>query len=122
MNMITLEGRHTAATSAASSNAATSNTVRALRPGTAAGPADETLSALDTGLMATFNTRLHCRRPMQIVDPNEVSPREPLQVGGLSDFAELTEPAPAVRPITYRCQCGFTMDEAAVVSDYAVAS
>lgn len=110
--MITLEGRQ----------AATASTVRALRTGAVAGPAEETLSALDTGLMATFSTRLHCRRPMQIVDPNEVSPREPLQVGGLSDFAELTEPAPAERPVTYRCQCGFTMDEAAVVSDYAAAS
>ena len=75
--MITLEGRQ----------AATASTVRALRTGAVAGPAEETLSALDTGLMATFSTRLHCRRPMQIVDPNEPSPREPLQVGGLSDFA-----------------------------------
>jgi hypothetical protein len=111
MNMITLEGRQ----------AATTNTVRALRTGAEAGPAYEALSALDTGLMATFSTRLHCRRPMQIVDPNEVSPREPLQVGGLADFAE-TLPAPAGQPVTYRCQCGFTMDEAAAVSDYAVAS
>lgn len=112
MTMITLEGRQ----------AATTSTVRALRAGAFDGPGDETLSALDTGLMATFSTRLHCRRPMQIVDPNEISPREPLQVGGISDFAELTEPAPADRPVTYRCHCGFTMDEAAVVSDYAVAS
>jgi hypothetical protein len=112
MNMITLEGRQ----------AATASTVRTLRTSAVAVPAEETLSALDTGLMATFSTRLHCRRPMQMVDPNEVSPREPLQVGGLSDFAELTEPAPAERPVTYRCQCGFTMDEAALVSDYAVAS
>lgn len=110
--MITLEGRQ----------AATTGPVRRLRPGAVAGPAGETLSALDTGLMATFSTRLHCRRPMQIVDPNEVSPREPLQVGGLSDFAERSEPAPAGRPVTYRCQCGFTMDEAAGVSSYAVAS
>lgn len=110
--MITLEGRQSATTS----------TVHALRAGAVAGPGDESLSALDTGLMATFSTRLHCRRPMQIVDPNEVSPREPLLVGGIADFAELTEPAPAHRPVTYRCQCGFTMDEAAVVSDYAAAS
>ncbi|WP_457972951.1 hypothetical protein [Arthrobacter sp. D1-17] len=120
--MITLEGRQTATPSAATSKAVTSNTVRALRTGAVTGPADETFSAVDIGLMATFSSRLHCRRPMQMVDPNEVSPREPLQVGGLSDFAELTEPAPAERPVTYRCQCGFTMDEAAVVSNYAVAS
>ena len=115
--MITLEGRQ-----AATAGAAASNTVRALRTAAAAGTADDTLSALDTGLMATFSTRLHCRRPMQIVDPDEVSPRQPLQVGGFSDVAELTEASPAERPVTYRCQCGFTMDEAAVVSDYAVAS
>lgn len=110
--MITLAGRQ----------AATTSTARSLWSGAVAEPGDETLSALDTGLMATFSTRLHCRRPMQIVDPNEVSPREPLRVGGLSDCAELTEPAPAERPVTYRCQCGFTMDDAAIVSDYAVAS
>jgi hypothetical protein len=108
MNMITLEGRP----------AATATTVRARWTGADAQPADETLSALDTGLMATFSTRLHCRRPMEIVDPNELSPRQPLHVGGLSE-ARL---APTEAPITYRCQCGFTMDEASAVRDYAVAS
>src|SRR5688500_12560672 len=107
MNMITLNERPDA----------TKMTARAGWAGAAAGLGDETLSALDTGLMTTFSSRVHCRRPMELVDPNEVSPRQPLHVDGLS----LAQPAPAEQPVTYRCQCGFTMDEAAV-RDYAAAS
>ena len=95
----------------------TKKTTRASWASAAAGLGDEKLSALDTGLMATFSSRVHCRRPMELVDPHEVSPRQPLQVDGLA----LAQPAPAEQPVTYRCQCGFTMDEAAV-RDYAIAS
>jgi hypothetical protein len=37
------------------------------------------------------------------------------------DGLSLAQQAPAEQPVTYRCQCGFTMDEAAV-RDYAIAS
>jgi hypothetical protein len=84
-----------------------------------AGLAD--VAVVDAGLLTTLNSRLHCRRPMELVDPAEVTPRQPLQVGGLSvtrgDDLRTSE-----RPVTYRCQCGFTMDEPALVREYATAS
>ncbi|MBT2521952.1 hypothetical protein [Arthrobacter sp. ISL-28] len=66
---------------------------------------------LDAGLLRTLSSRLHCRRPMELVDPDEVSPRQPLQVGGYSISTSGGRQA-AQRPVTYRCQCGFTMDQA----------
>jgi hypothetical protein len=112
--MITLEGRPDAATELLPAEANLVGDGADL-----AGLAD--VAVVDAGLLMTLNSRLHCRRPMELVDPAEVSPRQPLQVGGLSvahgDGLRTTE-----GPATYRCQCGFTMDEPALVREYAAAS
>lgn len=118
--MITLEGRPDAATNILASEANLAGGGADL-----AGQADLTdladVGVVDVGLLMTLNSRLHCRRPMELVDPAEVSPRQPLQVGGFpvaqGDVLRASE-----RPVTYRCQCGFTMDEPGLVREYATAS
>ena len=87
---------------------------------------------VDVELMATLSTRMHCRTPMQRVDPDSSPIREtvhvdiaaPMQVGdgpaqrgmpadrlalqeqgGPADSAAMAE-----RAVTYRCACGFTID------------
>ncbi|NKX54034.1 hypothetical protein [Arthrobacter mobilis] len=63
-----------------------------------AGSADPTgpgieLAGADSALELTLATRMHCRRPMQVVEDSGLSPSR--------------LPADTV---TYRCCCGFTMD------------
>jgi hypothetical protein len=86
-----------------------------------AGTALDAGTILDAGLLRTLSSRLHCRRPMELVDPDEVSPLQPLQVGGQSISTGRGRQA-AERPVTYRCQCGFTMDAEASVQEFASAS
>lgn len=112
--MITLEGHPDAA-----------KTILPAEANLAGDSADLTVltdvAVVDAGLLTTLNSRLHCRRPMELVDPAEVSPRQPLHVGGLS-VAHGDDLRTPERPVTYRCQCGFTMDGPALVREYATAS
>ena len=84
------------------------------------GTAMDAGTILDAGLLRTLSSRLHCRRPMELVDPDEVTPLQPLQVGGQSSTGRRWQAAE--RPVTYRCQCGFTMDAEASVQEFASAS
>lgn len=85
------------------------------------GTAMDSGTILDSGLLRTLSSRLHCRRPMELVDPDEVSPLQPLHVGGYSISTGGGRQA-AQQPVTYRCQCGFTMDAEASVQEFASAS
>ncbi|HEU4668519.1 MAG TPA: hypothetical protein VFS79_12750 [Arthrobacter sp.] len=76
----------------------------------------------DMGLLVTLSSRMHCRAPMQLVDPEALPVRLPVYVDG-----------PTVVPVgvgigavsehveTYRCACGFTID-VPVLSEHALAS
>ena len=59
--------------------------------------ANGTGAVADSALMATLASRLHCRTPMKRLDRQE----------GIA---------------TYRCMCGFTMDDPSLAVDYAAAS
>lgn len=76
----------------------------------------------DMGLLVTLNSRVHCRAPMQLVDPEELPVRLPVYVDettvvpvreGVVTVSEHVE--------TYRCACGFTID-VPVLSEHALAS
>src|SRR6478735_12220856 len=88
------------------------------------GPAEQFLATtvpVDAGLLMTLNSRMHCRTPMQLVDHGELPVRQPVYVDG--------DTVVALRPgcvpesiVTYRCACGFTIDDpgaVAAVSDQA---
>ena len=82
-------------------------------------PLDSTLPA-DMGLLLTLNSRMHCRAPMQLVDPEELPVRLPVYVDGTSVVpAGISAVSEHVE--TYRCACGFTID-APVLSEHALAS
>jgi hypothetical protein len=76
----------------------------------------------DLGLLATLNSREHCRAPMQLVDPEELPVRLPVYVDGTTvvpvgiGFGAVSEHVE-----TYRCACGFTIDVPAL-SEHALAS
>ncbi|MCW2134920.1 hypothetical protein B0G38_004109 [Arthrobacter sp. VKM Ac-2550] len=58
---------------------------------------------------------MHCRKPMQVVDADRPSVSEPLLVGAEPSGAAvgsgaIAEPYPVT---TYRCDCGFTLEEPA---------
>ncbi|MDT0171172.1 hypothetical protein [Pseudarthrobacter sp. BRE9] len=79
---------------------------------------------VDAGLLMTLNSRMHCRMPMQLVDHGEMPVREPVYVDGNSVVA-LRTGFVAESVVTYRCACGFTIDDpgaAMPVSDQALAS
>ncbi|MGN7149943.1 hypothetical protein ACTHQ6_13215 [Arthrobacter sp. SAFR-179] len=78
---------------------------------------------VDAGLLMTLNSRMHCRMPMQLVNHGEMPVREPVYVDGNSVVALRGSVAESV--VTYRCACGFTIDDpsaAMPVSDQALAS
>lgn len=124
-NMITLEERPGAAAKflPAGADPAGSDAGLVSIAGTAmcVGTTMDAGTFLDAGLQRTLSSRLHCRRPMELVDPDAVSPLQPLQVGGHSTGTG-AGPATAERPVTYRCQCGFTMDADAFAQEFASAN
>src|SRR3954468_19546214 len=65
----------------------------------------------DNALLATLATRMHCRRPMQVVDTEAPSLSQPLTIGAAAPI-EAPRKSPALDPgaVTYRCACGFTID------------
>lgn len=85
------------------------------RAGTEAGAAE------DGGLLATFSTRLHCRKPMQRVDRERLPLDKALHVDG-SRPGRLPKGPAADDVVTYRCMCGFTMDAPSVAMALAAAS
>lgn len=67
------------------------------------------LHPVDAGLLVTMNSRMHCRAPMQLVDPDTTPLYRPVHV----DIAPVLPAAPGSSPAsvdTYRCACGFTLD------------
>jgi hypothetical protein len=86
-----------------------------------AGAVNETDAATDAGLLVTLSSRLHCRTPMKLVDLEELSVRQPVQVDGRGVIRFEKRPAPEGM-VTYRCTCGFTMDVPSLAMEYAVAS
>lgn len=74
---------------------------------------------VDMGLLVTLNSRIHCRAPMQRVDPDAPSLYQPVHVDGATVIPVGTGSLPAVE--TYRCACGFTIDVPAA-SMHALAS
>jgi hypothetical protein len=90
----------------------------------AAGQLLATTVPVDAGLLMTLNSRMHCRMPMQRVDPAEMPVREPVYVDGNSIVALRPGSVPE-SVVTYRCACGFTIDDpgaAMPVTDQALAS
>jgi hypothetical protein len=79
---------------------------------------------VDAGLLLTLNSRMHCRTPMQRVDHGELPVRQPVYVDGNS-VVELRPGSVPESVVTYRCACGFTIDDpgtAVSVTDQALAS
>ncbi|NKX51843.1 hypothetical protein HER39_14965 [Arthrobacter deserti] len=68
-------------------------------------------AAADSALLATLTTRMHCRRPMQVIDPAGPSLSQPLTIGaGTLAEAPRKSQALAAGIVTYRCSCGSTID------------
>jgi hypothetical protein len=79
-------------------------------------------AATDSALLATLNSRLHCRTPMKRMDREELAAREPVQLDGRRTTVRFeTSPTPD-EVATYRCLCGFTMDAPSITLEYAAAS
>lgn len=79
-------------------------------------------AATDGALLATLESRLHCRTPMKRLDGEELTTREPVQLDRRrTPIRSENSPAPD-EVATYRCLCGFTMDAPSVAMDYAAAS
>ncbi|TLM75541.1 hypothetical protein [Pseudarthrobacter sp. NamB4] len=74
----------------------------------------------DMGLLLTLNSRMHCRAPMQLVDPEELPVRQPVYVDGTT-VLPVSVGAGSEHVQTYRCACGFTID-APVLAEHALAS
>ncbi len=73
-------------------------------------PAMAAPAAMDAGLLLTLTTRVHCRQPMQRVNGAEHPIRQPVYVDGSPVVA--LRPVPAEDSVsTYRCSCGFTIDD-----------
>ncbi|MGF9650311.1 hypothetical protein AAIH32_20325 [Pseudarthrobacter oxydans] len=75
---------------------------------------------VDMGLLVTLNSRMHCRAPMQRVDPDAPSLYQPVLVDGAKTIP-LGAGSPPASVETYRCACGFTID-VPVASMHALAS
>jgi hypothetical protein len=93
------------------------------RPTGEASPA-ETTQTLDMGLLVTLNSRMHCRMPMQQIDPAELPVHQPVHVDG-TGIVPVGMVAGSDTVVSYRCACGFTMDDPAaslVVTPQALAS
>ena len=86
--------------------------------------AGRTTQPRDLGLLVTLNSRMHCRTPMQRIDPQDLPVGQPVYVDGTGVLP--AGPATAAGTVvTYRCACGFTLDDpafSATVSDQALAS
>jgi hypothetical protein len=68
-------------------------------------------SPADYALLATLATRMHCRRPMQVVEPAGPSLSQPLTVGAAAPVeVPRWNQAAEADVVTYRCACGFTID------------
>lgn len=80
----------------------------------------ESTQPADMGLLLTLNSRMHCRTPMQKVDPQELPVRLPVYVDGTA-VVPTGIGAGSEHVETYRCACGFTID-APVLSRHALAS
>lgn len=74
----------------------------------------------DVGLLVTLNSRMHCRTPMELVDPEAPPVRMPVYVDGTT-AAPVGLGAVSEHVETYRCACGFTID-VPVLSGHALAS
>lgn len=84
----------------------------------------ESTQPLDLGLLVTLNSRMHCRMPMERVDQADLPVRQPVYVDGTGVVPIGTSAAPR-NVATYRCACGFTMDDpglGSTVSAQALAS
>ncbi len=84
----------------------------------------ESIHPVDLGLLVTLNSRMHCRTPMQRVDPAELPVRQPVYVDG-TGVVPIGMAAVSENVVTYRCACGFTIDDpglGATVSSQALAS
>lgn len=80
---------------------------------------------VDMGLLVTLNSRMHCRMPMQRIDPAELPLRQPVYVDGTGMVPVGAGAAASGDVVTYRCACGFTLDDpaySAEVSPHALAS
>jgi hypothetical protein len=64
---------------------------------------------VDAGLLVTLSSRMHCRAPMQLVDPYELPVYKPVHVDGTAVVSAGVSSPPATVD-TYRCACGFTID------------
>ena len=64
---------------------------------------------VDMGLLVTLSSRMHCRVPMQRVDPDALSLYQPVHVDGAEAVPVGAGSSPASVE-TYRCTCGFTID------------
>ncbi len=71
-----------------------------------------TTEPVDMGLLFTLNSRMHCRTPMQRIDPDELPVRQPVYVDG-TGVVPLGAGAAGGNIVTYRCACGFTIDDPA---------
>lgn len=93
----------------------------AIPAGSEAGAAAFSDSALpvDMGLLVTLNSRMHCRAPMQRMDPDATPLDQPVHVDG-TNIVPVNGSLPASVE-TYRCACGFTIDVPAA-SMHALAS
>jgi hypothetical protein len=73
----------------------------------------EPLQPLDMELMVTLNSRMHCRMPMERIDPDELPVRQPVYVDGTGVVPIGMSTVPG-NVVTYRCACGFTIDDPGV--------
>lgn len=82
---------------------------------------------VDAGLLVTLNSRMHCRAPTQLVDPDATPLHQPVHVDGAQVIAvsagspTASAGSPTASVDTYRCACGFTID-VPVASLHALAS
>ncbi|NUP59979.1 MAG: hypothetical protein HOQ04_07610 [Pseudarthrobacter sp.] len=82
-------------------------------PGERSDVAERLLTAtvpVDAGLLVTLSSRMHCRTPMERVDHGELPVRQPVYVDGSTVVALHAASAPE-SVVTYRCACGFTIDD-----------
>ncbi|WP_411375308.1 hypothetical protein ACLH0K_02555 [Arthrobacter sp. MPF02] len=80
---------------------------------------------VDMGLLVTLNSRMHCRMPMERIDPAELPIRQPVYVDVEGMVPLGMAPAESGNVVTYRCACGFTIDDPAAgaqVPEQALAS
>jgi hypothetical protein len=64
---------------------------------------------VDAELLVTLSSRMHCRAPMQLVDPDAMPLHQPVHVDG-TQVVPVRTGSPSATVDTYRCACGFTID------------